>query len=190
MRILIMVLFFIQAVLFCQEEGPSLRVLIVHDVTPALQKVFPATETRATDACAKLAAKIGYRCIPTILSSGQFSQQAFQAWLQTLRSPEKKMVVFYYCGQGEHNKAGERKVLCFTSEKGERFSLDMVQKQIWSCRPTPCFVIFRCCITPLPSQSRTVVTSVVNPKPYGVPGLDKLTFENWVNELVGHKHKG
>jgi hypothetical protein len=148
MRSLLLCLLLVQTMLFCQGQKPSLRVLIVHDTsTTDIQVASMADMIRVKKAFTYIAGQTGLRFQPTVIKGNELTKQTLKAWLKTIHSCSKDVVLFYYSGRGSNTHNSKWPSIAF----GKRANLSEVEvtRYIKARGPKLGVVIFDCYSRPV-----------------------------------------
>jgi hypothetical protein len=135
MRTVVLFFVLIQSVLFCREQRPYLRALIVHDTsTPDIQIASTADVNRVKQAFSFIADQTGLSFKPTVVEASKLSKKTLCAWLKTIRHSSKKEVAFfYYAGRGTNIHTSKWPLIRLG--KGLHISEPVVAKRIKSRKP-------------------------------------------------------
>ena len=159
MRTLVSCLVVLQAALFCREQQPCLRALIVQDMsTPDVQIASAADVDRVKQAFAFIADQTGLSFKPTVLKAHHLSKRTFRMWLKTIHSSSKEVALVYYSGQGANTHNSKWPSIGF----GKRSSISesVIAKQIRSRKPKLGLIIFDCYRRCVDSQKKINLSRV------------------------------
>ena len=180
MRFFISCMVLTHAVLFCCENQPCLRALIVQDCSKTdVQIASAADAVRVKEAFAYIASQTGLHFQPTVIKAHELSKKAFQKWLKTIRPSKNEVALFYYSGQGTNTK--KSKWPSITLGKGFQLDEEGVAKQIKAAKPKLGVIVFDCYNRVIPAQNacrlqRLPTLDLSKPRP--LPGLKNIFRAN------------